>query len=321
MARVNIDSKVWSDPRVKRLARLCGWGMPQTVGTLAAVWNVAYEAKDPNVAPLDIDTAAERDGFSEMLTRSEVNLGELRGETVFLRGVLKRIRYLLEQAERGRKGGTARTATAQRTPNGRLANAKQVPSERLANAEQCLALPPDLDLPPDLPPAPDPALDQEHRVSAQAPPVRVSRKKKQGDHTAAELASVSVVLAKLSAASGIEYRGGAKHTALIVARLRDGVTEWDLRRVIGYCSIGPPGWREKPNMRPYLRPETLFGPEAIERYLDAARAWEPSPEPPEARDARPAPQLELVPPVRDEHPDPLEQDEAARWAEPEWMTQ
>jgi uncharacterized phage protein (TIGR02220 family) len=84
----------------------------------------------------------------------------------------------------------------------------------------------------------------------------------------AELAAVSRVLAKLGEHSGVAYGGAAEHVRLITGRLRDGLTEWDLRAVVAYCSDE---WKADDKMRRYLRPETLFGPTTIAKYLDPAR--------------------------------------------------
>ena len=284
MARVNLDSKVWNDPRVKRLARLCGWGMPQTVGTLAAVWNVAYEAKSPVVSELDVDTAAERDGFSDLLQHEQVQLASRRDDGLYLCGVEERIRYLLQQAERGRMGGRNRSSNADRSPDGRMTSAKQTPSKRQASAKQPPDLP--LTLTPDPALALDPDLSQRERESApsrsSASPTPKSKSKVKGI-TADEEVKAAEVLLKLSERSGRKYGGSAKHVALVVSRLRAGFTVWDLRRVIGYCAIEM-DWENLPKMQPYLRPETLFGPEAMEKYIYAARAWEPSESPPERRE-------------------------------------
>lgn len=95
---------------------------------------------------------------------------------------------------------------------------------------------------------------------------------KPNDPTSAELESVRVVLEKLSAQNGVQYTGTKEHERLIVNQLRAGVAEIDLRAVIGYCA-DELGWKSKPDMAPYLRPETLFGPKNIARYLDPARTW------------------------------------------------
>lgn len=91
---------------------------------------------------------------------------------------------------------------------------------------------------------------------------------KPSDPTPAESASITTVLAKLSAVSGIQLRGAQAHVRLILARLREGITELELRAVVAYCGEE---WKNDPKMQRYLRPETLFGPETIARYLDPAR--------------------------------------------------
>lgn len=80
------------------------------------------------------------------------------------------------------------------------------------------------------------------------------------------------VLRKLSERSGVRYSGTDEHVRLIVSRLRSGLTEADLRKVIGYCAIEL-DWQDNADMAKYLRPETLFGPKTISKYLDAARDW------------------------------------------------
>lgn len=87
--------------------------------------------------------------------------------------------------------------------------------------------------------------------------------------TPAELAIVGRVLGKLGERNGVAYGGAAAHVRLIVGRLRDGVTELELRAVVAYCADE---WLADDEMRRYLRPETLFGPTTIAKYLDPARA-------------------------------------------------
>lgn len=93
-------------------------------------------------------------------------------------------------------------------------------------------------------------------------------RRKPADPTPSESASIDTVLAKLSAVSGIQLRGAQAHVRLILARLREGITELELRAVVAYCGEE---WKSDPKMQRYLRPETLFGPETIARYLDPAR--------------------------------------------------
>jgi uncharacterized phage protein (TIGR02220 family) len=103
-------------------------------------------------------------------------------------------------------------------------------------------------------------------VPASETPKKLRRKP--SDPTPEESASVQAVLGKLGAVAGVAYRGSKEHVRLIVDRLRDGVTEMELRAVIAFCDEA---WEKKPDMRVYLRPETLFGPQTIEKYLDHAR--------------------------------------------------
>ncbi len=151
MARVNLDGKVWKDPRVKRLAKRLAWSLQETVGTLAAVWDVAYDNKTPTMPRIDVDTAADADGFADAMLAEDLATSGGVGADVRLRGVTERIAYLLTQAERGRLGGLAK-ASAKRTEGTFLADAKQTPGERQAPAYHSGALPlaPDLSLSPDL---------------------------------------------------------------------------------------------------------------------------------------------------------------------------
>lgn len=122
-----------------------------------------------------------------------------------------------------------------------------------------------------------PALPADAPVSAPAAPPAPSRsgqgkrrKAKPSEHTPDELAIAGRVLGKITERTGVEYQGSREHLRLIVGRLRDGVDEWDLRAVVAYCWHDL-DWSGKPEMRAYLRPETLFGPQTIERYLAPAR--------------------------------------------------
>lgn len=144
-------------------------------------------------------------------------------------------------------------------------------------------------------------------MSSAAPTASTSKVRKQPEYTESELASVRTVLDRLSDRSGVKYQGSKEHTRLIVARLRDGCSEWDLRRVIGYCAERL-AWEADPKMRTYLRPETLFGPQTIAKYLDAARAWAPH-EPPTPSGGASSNALHIVDELA--HP---------RWKEPPWMS-
>jgi uncharacterized phage protein (TIGR02220 family) len=87
--------------------------------------------------------------------------------------------------------------------------------------------------------------------------------------TPTELASVARILSRMSELTGHEYRGAKPHVQRIVARLREGITEGDMRAVVAYCDDD---WSKTPGMDRFMRPETLFGPETIHKYLPGARA-------------------------------------------------
>lgn len=104
-----------------------------------------------------------------------------------------------------------------------------------------------------------------------------ARTKKAPAYSEQEERTITVVLERLGKRSGVTYEGAITHKRLIANQLRAGRTEIDLRNVIAYCaepiSRGGLGWQGDPKSSKWLRPETLFGPETIERYLEPARAF------------------------------------------------
>lgn len=114
--------------------------------------------------------------------------------------------------------------------------------------------------------------EKNDRSAAGSAPPRSRGKPKPSDPTPAERDAAIFILRKLGERSGVAYSGSGEHVRTIVARLRDGITEGDLRKVIGYCAIGL-GWQDDPKMAVYLRPKTLFGASKIHDYLDPARTW------------------------------------------------
>lgn len=321
--RVNVDGEAIGDPRFKRLGRYLKIDWREALGRCFCLWLVAYERRTAIFSMEDVDIIAERDGFAKAMLRAELATAEPGNDALHLAGVDKRIEFLQRQTELGRAGGLAK---ARRVASEGQANAT-------ANAKRTLKRPSSLpltlapDLPPDPALAPDQTLIRERDVGIPAPPPSAAPrvKAKSAKMTAEEQATVAIVMQRLSERSGISYRGSEKHALLIVRLLRQGLTEWDLRRVIGYCAVSLQ-WETKPEMRKYLRPETLFGPQTIEKYLDAARTWEPGPPPQneshellEGGSKQTQPTLTLV----DSRPDPYATRDAAtdaeREEEPPWM--
>lgn len=89
------------------------------------------------------------------------------------------------------------------------------------------------------------------------------------DASEGERRVATAVLDRLSEASGVQFRGADPHVKLIASRLREGVTEGQLRAVVAYCADE---WKGDEKMHQHLCPETLFGPVKIHKYLPPASA-------------------------------------------------
>lgn len=117
------------------------------------------------------------------------------------------------------------------------------------------------------------------KVDASAPEInarhahpRKPRAPKRPTFTAIEKSIAMRVLAKLTERSRVRYTGCDDHVALIAHHLRRGVTEHELRGVIAYCA-DELEWLDDPKMHRHLKPETLFGPKTLSRYLDPSRTY------------------------------------------------
>lgn len=298
MARMAIDDMFVRDPRIVKVARAikASTGTDLTkhdvMGRLLCVYAVVYDRVSDVLSADDVDIAAEFEGFSEAMIAGGLAARDRRG--VLIRGADKRLEYLRTRSESGREGGRKSGET-------RRNRAKQE-SKVTFEANEA---PPNLPDPvpdPVPPPVPDPVPDQEKSAPALPASGRLvkSRRKPKSDVTEAERASAMRVLGKLGDRNGIRYSGSDAHVALIAEQLRTGVTELELRAVVAYCADK---WSEKPDMVEYLRPETLFGPKTISKYLDPARTayarelGEAARRQPQSQPQQqaPQPQLALVP--------------------------
>lgn len=284
MARMAIDDMVTRDPRVLHLAKLCG--LPnrfEAIGRLLAVWSVCYDRVSARLSVIEIDLAAELDGFAKHMLETGLAVRE-NDQWLRISGVKQRIKYLEARSDAGRKGGVKSGESRRKN---REANTKH----SFKQSEAPLNPPvPDPVPDPDPPPVPDPEKNSATpSARGSSGSTSVKRKSKNGP-TDAERASARRVLDKLGSRNGIGYTGTESHVALITTQLRSGVTELELRAVIAYCADK---WADKPDMLEYLRPETLFGPKTIGRYLDPARSVYAR-ELAEAKSSK-QPQLTLVP--------------------------
>lgn len=268
MAGMNIDDSFLRDTRVIRLAKQLGWSRRETMGCLLDVYAVAYDRAESELPPEDIDIAAGIEGFADRMVG--VHLADHSHRGIRIRGAEKRIRYLKDSEDSGRVGGL-RSAEVRR----RKAQLKGGSKAPLAENEGHPSKGPqgsgNLPVPVPVPSPvllPVPVLE---RVSAKPTSSRGKARKSESGATPEERATALRVLERLSAQNGIAYRS-EKHVDTVVARLRDGVTELELRCIVAYCAVER-GWKDDPKMAQYLRPSTLFGPEKVHEYRDPAVSW------------------------------------------------
>lgn len=254
MARMSIDDKFLRDTRVTELGLDLGLSRWEAMGRLLAVFAVCYDLERDVLTCKQVDLAAERPGFGDAMFAADLAVNVRGGMRI--RGAGERIKYLSHKAEAGHIGGL-------KSGESRRNQAKQNRSNHEARGNPPDPVP---DVVPD--PVPDEVPDQGKEVVVASRPSPRQAKAKAGT-TPAELAIVGRVLGKLGERNGVAYGGAAAHVRLIVGRLRDGVTELELRAVVAYCADE---WLADDEMRRYLRPETLFGPTTIAKYLDPARA-------------------------------------------------
>lgn len=240
MTRLSIDSKIQRDPRFKMLATALNISLHEARSRCLDVWFVCYDRRAEAVPARWIDTAADFPGFADGLVAAD--LAELDGNLVRVRGVDQRVTYLRNADERGRQGGL-KSGESRRVKRSK-GTLRITRSTRFAKSNPTAA--------------------------AIAPAVAVAvagALSELRDHDRDGLA----VLEALGRYTGIPYRGAKPHLRLIAARMADGASALDLRKVAWFCAMKL-GWQHDEKMRRYLRPETLYGPQTIARYLDASLA-------------------------------------------------
>jgi uncharacterized phage protein (TIGR02220 family) len=280
VARMSIDDMLGRDPRLLRLAKACGWSKRETAGCLVLdVWPLCYDREKSELDDVDIDVAADMDGFAQLMVNAGL-AARVRPGRVRISGSKERIKYLQSKRDAGYKGGLksgeSRSKQTKQNSSTSEANSKQTSTTGQAsgNPSASASVPPSASAS-----VPVPVLISEKNSATPTAGGLLSvqdqggkRKPKPSEPTQPERVSVTTILSKLSAQNGVRYSGTDEHTRLIVNHLRAGVSEVDLRAVVGYCAIEL-GWAAKPEMAVYLRPETLFGPKTLAKYLDPARTW------------------------------------------------
>lgn len=131
MARMSIDDMLSRDPRLMRLAKLCGWSKRETAGALVLdVWPLCYDRERSKLPVADVDAAAELDGFALKMVESglAVRVGD---DQIRISGAKHRIEYLRKKQQAGSKGGRK---SGESRRNRREANSKQTASTPQAPA-------------------------------------------------------------------------------------------------------------------------------------------------------------------------------------------
>lgn len=162
--RVNVDSSVITDPRFKLLAKRLGISLREAIGSCLFVWMTCYERRTKTLETMEVDAAAEIDGFADALIGVTLAHLDARGRVV-LHGVEARIRFLKEQSAKGSKGGKNRRKSSASSQVTSEANAKHMLSEKPEVAQAySLTLPLAPSLPLALP------LFEEEDTAAEPPP-------------------------------------------------------------------------------------------------------------------------------------------------------
>lgn len=261
MTRVNVDAMALVDARFDRLAMLLGLtDGDHARGRILRLWISCVLQSSHVAGRWLVESVFGASGPEALVSSDLAKWASDDHQTLYIRGTTGRIEWYERLRSQSSHAGKVRALGANRS-------AGQFTSHVDGAQTSALALAPTLPLALAL------ARSKTPKVPTGDPgPNTKQAKRKPSDATPGEIESVRNVLAKLTEHNGINYSRSAEHTRLIVAQLRNGVTEHDLRKVVAYCAMKtfPP---DKPELRMYLRPETLFGPRTIDRYLDPARAW------------------------------------------------
>lgn len=267
VARMSIDDMVQRDPRITKLATLLGWSRRETMGCLILdVWPICYDQREHTIVAELIDIAAGRSGFAAAMVESGLAEWTRGNAKVRVRGAKERIEYLDRKKRAGVVGGRKSAESRRKNSSTRQGGAQapgnpSVPDPVPDSASASV---------PDSASAPDP--DHRHvdapKVDVGPFPRKPPKRRAAIPPEAREVAER--VLARLGEHNGVRYTVSDRHALLIARQLAIGVTELELRAVVAYCAVDL-AWKRDERMRQYLRPETLFGPETIAKYLDPAR--------------------------------------------------
>jgi len=272
MTRINVDSKMRSDPRFHVAAAILDRSVHEVRDRVLDVWFACADHRSETIPAKWVDIAAGVDGFGAALVRADLAT-HVEPDHLRIAGVEERIRYLKELAAKAKAGGSRSGEVRASKKTKRTVHARG--TERFESAEASASRERN---PLTLALSPDPALAQIPPNPPSGGSLTSGKGAKRGPKADVSLEAsrlAATVLETLGGYSGVRYTVAPAHARLIASRLAEGLTVLDLRKVAWYCArvlkwtdTPEPG---KPDMRRFLRPETLYGPQTIARYLDAAR--------------------------------------------------
>lgn len=118
-----VDDSFGRDPRVRRLAKICGWSRREMMGTLLDIFALCYDRVSEFLPEADIISTAEQDGMEVLgFVQRMIDVGlatRYRGNMIRIAGAEERIKYLRRQSALGRSGGLKSAEVRRNTPKGK----------------------------------------------------------------------------------------------------------------------------------------------------------------------------------------------------------
>ncbi len=256
---VKILGRAFSDPRFRLMGKLMGSDEFSALGRMAYLWQFCTERQTYILPEKLVESVVDVDAMVL------ADLGERVEGGIRVRGVEGKIEWFGRLQESGRNSALKRWAAhnSDRSPMGNPEPTNGSPVGGPKEEEVEISS--------------DSESERESPEREIAEGSGARKRPKPDQATAEERPVVEAVLSKLSERAGVTYRPTTReHVKYILALLRDGNTERDLRLVIWHRWIS---WRDKPEMVQYLRPSTLFNRTKFAEYLPQAIAAAGEPEP------------------------------------------
>lgn len=250
MAQIKISARALADLRFDRLAKATG--LPSrwdALGRMIPVWNACAETGNPLIEKDMVDLLFGSEKAGEKMVA--IGLAFDDGDSVRIAGYDEHCAWL-KAAREGGKAGAIHGFKGGRPSD--VLKAKKASKRGFAKKT-----------PPGVIENNPPAINNYQLTINSISGI-------QNSESVEAAGPAELALACLAKITGVGYGSSKKHLALVAARLADGIPVADLIRIAEFCAVGQ-GWLGNSKMRPYLRPETLWGPESHAKYLDAARAW------------------------------------------------